>query len=366
MIKQLLVLTIIFSIVLTFILLPIRYEHEQVAPLENCNYNIFVNGRITKSDYTQLIKEPSIVNVAVASYVSGKVYKGTANNDFVETVIPVRNVLLLNNDTLKNSSKLDTIGLNKFLISGELKSGYPDNGYAAISWSIARRLGVDIGDTVTYWVRNSKFEYKVSGITDPTTETEFIIERTPEHEDYLKEIYAGNLYVKSENQKATLEYIQSYIAENGKDWAVSTIEEQKKRALVNVKESLPPFLRFALIIGGLLIYLVILLREQNIVIDDKKRNFSILTALGATKIKLMHIYSTEQIFVMITVTLLAALVSKLVIYQNLFTLYMPISVLVHGVVIGLTLNIIVVIVALFYTKRKLNKVPVAELLRQEY
>lgn len=359
MIKQLLVLTIVFSIALTFILVPIRYEYEQIAPLQYSNYNIFVNGRITKSDYLQLIQEPNIVNSAVASYGDGNVYKRTLNDTYIETLIPV-DTLTLSHETLKDSSKLDIIGLNKFLISGELKSGYPDSGYAAISWSIAKRLGVNIGDTVILRVGNGKLEYKVSGITDPTTETEFVMEDTPDWED------AGNLYIKSENQKATLEYIKSYIAENGKDWALRTIEEQKNSASINVKESLPPFLRFGLVIGSLLIYLIILLREQNIVIDNKKRNFSILTALGATKIELMHIYSIEQIFVMVAVTFLAALVSKFVIYQNLFTLYMPISVLVHGVVIGLTLNIIAVIVALFYTKRKLNKVPVAELLRQEY
>lgn len=344
---------------MTLILVPIRYEYEQVAPLEKCNYNIFVNGEITRSDYTQIIEEPNIVNAAVASYGSGGVYKGTADDNFVETVIPIGNVLLLNSDTLKDSSKLDIIGLNKFLISGELKSGYPDEGYAAISWSIAKRLGVDIGDAVTLWVGDSKFEYEVSGITNPTSETEFIIE------DRSKDTSVGNLYIKSESQKDTIEYIQSYILEHGKDWTLSTIEEQKNRAAMNVGESLPPILRFGLAIGGLLLYLIVLLREQNFAVDKKKRNFSILTALGVTNRGLMYIHATEQIFIMTAVTLLAAIISKFVIYQNLFTLYLPVEVLVHGVMIGLMLNVIAVMVALFYTKIKLIKSPVAELLRQE-
>lgn len=375
LIKQLLVLTIIFSIILTFILLPIRYEYEYMAPLSKSRYNLFVNGLITKSDYVQLIKDPNIINTAAASYGSGNVYKGEANKEFVETVIPV-DILILNNDTINNASKLDIINLKNFLIRGELKSGYNndrDEYYALLSWDIAKKLDADIGDTVTYWVADSKFEYKVSGITEPTSETEFVIELSPKLDEYLrsfgpitKEAYAGNLYILSKDQNATLGYIQSYISKNGKDWNIRTIEELKNSASINVKDSLPPIMRFGLVIGGMLVYLVILLREQNIVIDYKKRNFSILTALGATKSELMRIYSIEQIFVMVMVTFLAAPVSKFVIYQNLFTLYMPISVLVYGVGIGLALNIIAVTVALFYTKRKLNKVPVAELLRKEY
>ena len=280
MIKQLLVLTIIFSIVLTLILIPIRFEYEQVAPLKEAKYHIFVNGKITKHDYTLVLEDPNIVNAAVASYGSGNVYKGTINDTYIETTIPVNTVLLVNHETLKDPSKLDIIGLNHFLISGNLMSGYPDFRYASISWSIAKRLGVDIGDTVIYWVGNSKYEYTISGITNPTSETEFIVEDISAFDPIEEERYAGNLYIVTENQKATMKYIQSYITENKKDWALTTIEEQKNGVSTIVKESLPPIIRIWFVAGGLFLYLVVLLREQNIVISNKNRNFSILTALG--------------------------------------------------------------------------------------
>lgn len=364
LIKQLLVLTIIFSIVLTLILIPIRFEYEQVAPLKEAKYHIFVNGKITKHDYTQVLEDPNIVNAAVASYGSGNVYKGTINDTYIETTIPVNTVLLVNHETLKDQSKLDIIGLNHFLISGNLMSGYPDFRYASISWSIAKRLGVDIGDTVIYWVGNSKYEYTISGITNPTSETEFIVEDISAFDPIEEERYAGNLYIVTENQKATMKYIQSYITENKKDWALTTIEDQKNRVSTTVKESLPPIIRIWFVAGGLFLYLVVLLREQNIVISNKNRNFSILTALGTSKKELMKIYAIEQIFIMVTVTFFAALASKFLLYQALFKLYLPIEVVFHGAAIGLVLNVIAVMVALFYTTRKINKVPVAELLRE--
>lgn len=357
-------MTIVFSIVLTLILIPIRFEYEQSAPWEEAKYNIFVNGPITKQDYINVTEEPNIVNVAVSSYGSGTVYKGNITDKYIETSIPV-NTVLINHETLKDPSKLDIIGLNKFLVSGALKSGYPNFGYASISWSIAKRLDVDVGDTIIYWVGDSKYEYKISGITNPTSETEFVAEDMRSSDPIVAENYADNLYIISKNQKTTMQFLQSYIIQNNKEWTPITIEEQRTRVSTSIKEALPPIVRFGFIGGGMILYLVVLLREQNVVIDNKKRNFSILTALGTNKTELMKIYATEQILIMVIVSFFAMLISKFWMYQILFKLYLPIEVVFHGVAIGFVLNAIAVIVALFYTKRKISRFQVAELLREE-
>ncbi len=365
MVKQLLVLTIVFSIVLTLILVPIRFEYEQLAPWKEAKYNIFVNGPITKHDYLNVTTEPNIVNAAVSSYGSGTVYKGNITDTYIGMSIPV-NTVLINHEMLKDPSKFDIIGLNHFLISGTLKSGYPDPGYASISWNIAKRLGVDVDDTIIYWVGDSRYEYRISGITNPTSETEFVAEDLRSFDPIAaEENYADNLYIISKNQEATMEYLQSYIFENNKEWTPTTLENQKIRASTSLKEALPPIVRFGFIGGGMVLYLVVLLREQNIVIDNKKRNFSILTALGASKTGLMKIYAIEQILIMVIVSFFAILVSKFWMYQTLFKLYLPAEVIFHGAAIGFVLNAIAVIVALLYTNRKISKVQVAELLREE-
>ena len=81
--KQLLVLTIVFSIFLTLILVPIRFGYHEEAPWKETKYNIFVNGPITKNDYLNITKDPNIVNAAVTNYGSGEVYKGNVYDKFV-------------------------------------------------------------------------------------------------------------------------------------------------------------------------------------------------------------------------------------------------------------------------------------------
>lgn len=358
-------MTIVFSIVLTLILIPIRFEYEQLAPWKEAKYNIFVNGPITKSDYLNVTTEPNIVNAAISSYGSGTVYKGNITDKYIGMSIPV-NTVLLSHETLKDPSKLYTIGLNHFLISGILKSGYPDHGYASISWSIAKRLDVDVDDTIIYWVGDSKYEYKISGITDPTSETEFVAEDMRSfNATEAEENYADNLYIISKNQEATMEYLQAYIIENKKEWTPTTIEKQRIRISTNLREALSPIVRFGFTGAGMILYLVVLLREQNIALNNKKKNFSILTALGTNKIELMKIYATEQVLIMVIVSFFAILTSKYWIYQTLFKLYLPVEVVSHGVLIGFVLNAIAVIIALLYTKRKISKFQVVELLREE-
>ncbi|OJH50276.1 hypothetical protein MPF_0064 [Methanohalophilus portucalensis FDF-1] len=363
LLRQLLVLTIVFSIALTLILVPIRFEHEQLSPLEKANYDIFVNGEITKYDHSQLLKGPNIVDSAVGSYGSGKVYNGNISDTYIETTIPV-NTLLLDSETLKNTSKLEIIGLDHFLISGNIESGYLDFRSVLVGWNIAKRLDVNIGDTIIYWVGSSKYVYKITGITIPTSETEFIIEDTRPIDLIAEdEELAGNLYIASSNQEATFEYIQAYMTKNEKDWVLTTKEEQLNRAATELKELLPLTIRIVFFSGGLLLHLTILLREQNIAIDSKKRNFSILTSLGASKKQIMKIYTIEQILVMVCVLFLALIVTKYLIYQLLFELYLPIEVGFQGIMIGLVVYSIAVIIALLYSHRKISKIPIAKLLK---
>lgn len=361
--KQIILLIAVFSLVLTLILMPIRFEYEQMASLNEAEYDIYVNGEITKYDYIELLKEQNILENTVSSYGSGTVYSGNIDDIYVETMIPV-NTHIINHEMFKDPTKLDAIGLDHFLISGELKSGDPDIKYASLSWGIAKRLNLEIDDTIIYRVGNSKYEYQISGIINPTSETEFIIEDTRAFDIISEdEEYAGNLYVVSKDPIATMDYIQAYTIENDKDWIVTTREQQKDWISTSVKESLPPMIRIGFMVGGAFLYLLVLLREQNIVIENKKKNYSILTALGATKKEIIKIHATEQVLVMIMVTFVAILISKFWIYQDLFNLYLPVEVVLHGAAIGFLLNIIAVMIAVFYTKRKISKVPVAELLR---
>lgn len=361
----------IFSVVLTFVIIPIRYDHVQTAPFEKADYDIFVNGLITIDDYNQILKDQNIVEIASASYGTGNVYKGSAQDNFSNPVIPVKNVLILNSETLKKSSKLDIIGVNKFIIAGELKKSDLKE-YAAVDWNLAKRLNAKIGDKVTYWVGEGRFEFEVSAITVPTSETEFVVETNPALIKYmqsfgsgLQEIYAGNLYIKSKNSDSSIQYIKSYISKNGKDWILSTKDARKSQALMNLEESLPSIIRYGFTVGGLLIYLIVLLREQNIVVLRRKRNFSILTALGANQVELMSIYILEQIYVMAVVGVFAVLVSNFLIYNTLFNLYLPLEVLVKGAVLGFVLNIIAIAITLLFTRRLLNKTPTAVLLSEE-
>lgn len=345
--------------------MPIRFGYHEEAPWKETKYNIFVNGPITKNDYLNITKDPNIVNAAVTNYGSGEVYKGNIYDKFVETTIPV-NAVLINREELNDPSKLDIIGLDSFLISGTLKSGNSDFGYAAINWDLAKRLGVDIGDTIIYVVGDSKYQYKISGITTSTSETEFVIDDMGIYDQKKgDEIYAGNLYIVSKNQKATMEYLQSYILNNKKEWEPTTMENKRDKISAYLEMAISPIIRFGFIGGGMILYLVVLLREQNIVINNKKRNFSILTALGTSKEEIMKIYITEQILIMIIISFFAMLISKFWIFQSLFKLYIPIEVLFKGIAIGVALNIVAVIIALFYTKRRISKIQVAELLREE-
>lgn len=358
-------MTIVFSIVLTLILIPIRFEYEQIAPWKEAKYNIFVNGPITKQDYLSVTKEPNIIDAAVSSYGSGTLYSGNITDKYIGMSIPV-NTVLINHETLKNTSKLEVIGLSEFLLSGKINSGYPNFGYALISWNIAKRLDVDIDDTIIYWVGDSKYEYKISGIAIPTSETEFVAEDMRLfNQAEAEENYADNLYIISKNQKETIQYLQSYILENKKEWTLTTIGKQRIKASTNLKESLPPIIRFGFIGGGIILYLVVLLREQNVAFNNKKRNFSILTALGTNKTDLMKIYAIEQILIMVIVSFFAILIAKFWVYQILFKLYLPVEVVFYGAVIGFVLNVIAVLIALLYTKRKISKFQVVELLKEE-
>lgn len=361
----------IFSIALTFVIIPIRYDYVQTAPFEKADYDIFVNGLITVTDSNQILKDQNIIRMASASYGSGNVYKGNAQDKFVNPVIPVKNILILNSETLNDASKLDMIGVNKFIISGELKKSDLKE-YAALDWNLAKRLNAKIGDKVTYWVGEGRFEFEVSAITVPTSETEFVVETNPALIKYmqsfgsgLQEMYAGNLYIKSKNPESSIQYIKSYISKNGKDWVLSTKDARKSQVLMNSEESLPSIIRYGFTVGGLFIYLIVLLREQNIVVLRRKRNFSILTALGASQSELMNIYILEQIYVMAAVGIFAVMISNFLIYNTLFNLYLPQEVLVKATVLGFILNIIAITITLLFTRRQLTKTPTAVLLSEE-
>ncbi len=357
--------------VLTFIIIPIRYDYVETAPFEKADYDIFVNGLITVDDYNQILKDPNIIEIGSASYGSGNIYKGSEHDNFSNPVIPVKNVLILNSETLNESSKLDIIGINKFIIAGELKKDDLKR-YAALDWNLAKRLNAKIQDNVTYWVGERKFEFEVSAITIPTSETEFVVETNSDLVKYMESfgsnlqgMYAGNLYIKSKNPESSIQLIKSYISNNGKDWILNTKNARKTQVLMNLDESLPSIIRYGFTVGGLFIYLIVLFREQNIVVSQRKRNFSILTALGASQTELMNIYILEQIYVMAVVGVFAVLVSNFLIYNTLFNLYIPLEVLVKGAVLGFILNIIAIAITLLFTRRQLSKTPTAVLLSEE-
>jgi ABC-type antimicrobial peptide transport system permease subunit len=356
---------------LTFILVPIRYDYEQTAPFEKYDFDIFVNGLITLDDYNKILRDQNITQVASASYGRGNVYKGQIQDEFVNPVVPVKNALILNSDTLIEPSKLNLIGVNKFIISGELRKN-DIKDYAAIDWNMAKKLNAQIGDEVTYWIGEKKFEFEVSAITVPTTETEFIFETNPNLLEYMESfgsnlqgMYAGNLYIKSKNPESSIQFIKSYMSNNGKDWVIKTKDAMKAQVLKNLEGSLPDILRSGLMVGGLFIYLVVLLREQNIVVSRRKRNFSILTALGIKQTELMNIYILEQIYVMIIVGVFSLLITNFFIYNTLFSLYLPIEVLTKGGILGFILNILAIIITLLFTKMQLTKTPTAVLLSEE-
>lgn len=364
-------LTLIFSVVLTLVILPIRYDYVQIAPFEKADYDIFVNGLIKVDDYNQLLKDPNIIEMASASYGTGNVYKGVAQDNFVNPVIPVKNVLILNSETINKSSKLDIIGINNFIISGELKKS-DLKGYAALDWNLAKRLNAKIGDKVTYWVGERKVEFEVSAITVPTSETEFVFETNPDLLKYMESfdsnlegMYAGNLYIKSKNPESSIQYITSFSSNSGKEWVIKTKTAMKTQVLANLEGSVPDIIRNGLVVGGLFMYLIVLLREQNIVISRRKRNFSILTALGANQSELMNIFIFEQIYVMVAVGVFSVLITNYLIYNTLFNLYLPIEVLSKGIVLGFILSIIAIIITLVFTRRQLTKTPTAVLLSEE-
>ncbi|MCG9969999.1 hypothetical protein L9W92_18605 [Pelotomaculum terephthalicicum JT] len=275
--RQCLLLTIIFAIVIILFLLPMSYSYLRQAPFETADYDLKISGPLFESDINSIKADQSVEQyvgiTAFTTYISSK----SSGKRIIADILFVNDII--NASTLMPTNK-------NLLIKGSFNIGK-----AVVSARIADELNINIEDYITidwnsYKINSPPVTLKVGGILYETAYPRQVVA------DVTKE--SLNNVINEISEKTShpqADYTSAYIKLSGSNSKPSILSNNpnivlqwRKDALESEKEMVKALdtQSFKHVkIGSLLLYVFIFLWIIFQTIKRRNKYYAIICACGA-------------------------------------------------------------------------------------
>lgn len=283
---------------------------------------------------------------------NGNISKIERKNDYDVTISGI-------DDKLKLMEMTDENGKN---ISDKLVN---DNDII-INTNISENAGVNIGDILIFKYEDKEYEYKVSGILDSFMGNQAYIKKSSLNEITEKD-NAYNKKFTNDSKYANMSSLDKTELDNiAGIFSISDIKENMQSQMQTSNASIYFVIGFAAIMA-----LVIILVIANIVVEENKKTISLMKVMGyknkAISSVVLNIYTP---FVIIAYLLaIPAMKQILTFIVSILTKDMsyaiPIEFSITKMLIGLVALLAGYYLAIFISRKSLNKVPLSVALKRE-
>lgn len=177
-IRQWILFSLIFAIVIVLFVMPESYRFLRVAPYELANYDFQVSGELREKEFKKVQNCPQIDKVVGVIEWNGLGLENLGNGKQHEAPVLFANNITVAADISPNNNAL------------LMKGTYKENG-AVLTYGLSKKLGAKIGDEIQIdWSSFERPEYKVkytiTGISYETAAGEQMVADMNVAEKHLK------------------------------------------------------------------------------------------------------------------------------------------------------------------------------------
>ena len=375
LLKEFLILVVIFTIIISFSMLLIVYQHYKIAVYEDSNYDLIIRGFSSKQIdeinnlnfvdkiYPVRMFEPAIICKGEKTFNDVSLYMGDSFTN--KNISYFSDKLIIEQDkSLLFDKKINPIVLD---------------------YTIAKELSVSIGDSVNvpFGKNRDAIVFKVAAIYEPLNGSgrpmALGLWQGKQKEIYLNDFKTSPpysvMFIKTKNIKRALDYFEnSYVMmgdielkfgyglskeqidEISKDFKGNAIMRQDLLdEVISSLDYTPPIILLTSILG-FVIFILVLFRENNKKLILQEKKFSILYVLGCPKFYFGIYFILEMLLLQVPILALSAVFVKLIYYFVIKDMYLPLYILKtclgFALCIQIVASIISGIIIYFKIKRK--------------
>ncbi len=369
--QEILVLSSIFTILITFIMIFSFTQHTYSLAYKTPNFDLTVQG-FSKEQISTIESLP-----------------------FVDTIFPVRilsnNIVAGNKEVLidiyaADSMKEKEISFfqNKIMIKSDnsLLASNEANPIV-IDKQLASELHADIGEKISLvFGEGINVDFTVAGITEPLKNSVgnipvLILWQGEQEQAFINSFreqppYSVMFVKAKDKEKANDYFLNEYVPKQFEEEGHLTSNEEiyrynkslnvdrvdKLHAISNELRYTPPIVTLISILG-FFSFLLVLYREANKKLIAMEKDYSILNALGVPRPTFISYYIVEAIIMQIPVLVIAALFVKYLIYDLVGNSYMPWYFFIPYCIGAFILQIVAVFINGLLLNKKMKKTQLA-------
>lgn len=336
--KEWIIITVIASILITFIML-LRYtQHIMTVSYAESKFDLIVQGYTGEqiSEIQQLKYIEKVFPVRLLYGEAGKGDQKLAIDIYAADSFENKNISFFSDKMFIQSDK-------EILLNNKLNP-------IVIDEKMAQKFNVGVGDKVSLFFGSNKVDvsFTVAAICESMEKTlgmppVLILWQGEQQEAFFKSFNEnppyGYMFIKAKNKDLAKDYfLKKYIPLQFVKEGHLNIEDKEKilhynSSLLIDREShleellyelryTPPIVMLASVLG-FITYVLILYRETNKRISMKEKEYSILHALGLHKFNFLLLSMVETLILQIPVIIISSFIVKYVIYDSLFNAFLP-------------------------------------------
>lgn len=375
--QEIIVLSVIFTILITFIMIFSFTQHTYSVAYKESNFDITIQG-FSEEQIEVIDTLPFVETIFPTRILSSSIFADNkeilidiyATNSMNGREISFFNdkVMYKKDDVLLSSAEANPIIIDK---------------------QIARVFGTDIGKSISLsFGEGYDVDFTVAGITEPLKNSVgynpvLILWQGEQEQAFIKSFgeqppYSLMFVKASDKEKAKDYFLNEYIPvqfqEEGHlsseeeiyryNLALNVEREEKLNGILNELRYTPPVVTLISILG-FISFLLVLYREANKKLIAREKDYSILNALGVPRSMFISYYMMESIIMQIPVLIISALLVKYVIYDFVGNSYMPWYFFFNFLVGAFILQIVAVLINGLLLNKKMKKTQLAIQLAKE-
>lgn len=358
--KQYIILSLLFSVMVVVYTLPISYEHMRLTPYKTAEYDVEISGDLFGQDYNKLINSEKVADVACVDVWDGLVItnqdekKMQARVSFVKNVDQVAELLPDN--------------------PGFLRKGSYEQNSAVITISIADRLNLKIGDTIkidwsSFHHPQYTVPYVISGILHDSQYGPHIIAEyrnsstvlNTVKENYDLPIEFTSMFIKLKNNEFSEESIFNILGSEKNitiEWRddVLLAEENEVGKLQTTTFKYTQ-------VGLACIYLLVFTGYLLMRLKQREKLYAILCATGARN-SFIYTHYIIDIFILFLLIIITGVFLGKIMAEKYLLMYFPPDIF-SSIFVLVTINTILLILISSISVQKIKKLPIADLLTKE-
>jgi ABC-type lipoprotein release transport system permease subunit len=362
--RHVLVLTVIVACLFFFTAMFPSASFHFTATYQFAKYDMLINGPLKESDISFVIDRLSPYGPNCIPLI-----RGTADEVYTErSSLGAVDIFYYRAEDFKNI--YFTYFSKELILKGEIA----DDSSVGIDYMNARRLGVDIGDSIRIRTRIPDgrggvkvvfHEGTIDALFEPTNEVNGIVAPlSPDMKDLFDKngLAATDLFIRL--HKGSAENATLRLSEKSKEWLIEPLSEAYAAGKRKLEETFNRNVRYGTMWVALIVYAILVLREQAQRMARRKKTIAILFSLGMSEAALYRALALEQLFLNITTGLCGTLLGRYLM-ENQFGMYIPRETLYFILGYLFAIIVVVLVVSVIQLLYHLRRFDVARLLSME-